>query len=232
MQNQFSTLLNDPGNQTQQQAVVSAANTLAQGINRTSQAYTTQRQTAQDNIVGDVGTINSTLATIGQLSNQIVALKAGGQSTADLEIQRDGAVQSLAQIVAVSTLVQPNGDMVITTAGGLALPIHGAPNPLSTDPANLQPANYYPGGGVPPIMLGGVRRNRAAHRRAAWRQHHAARHDAADLPGRARRILAEPRQPVRRAGSDAVLRSDRAMSGGGGVPAQQQLCRLRRMSFR
>jgi flagellar hook-associated protein 1 FlgK len=156
LQNQFSTLQNDPGSQTQQSAVVSAASTLAQGINTTSQAYTTQRQTAQDNIVSEVGTIDSTLATIGNLSSQIVSLQAGGQSTADLETQRDAAVQNLAQIVDIKTLVQPSGDMVITTGGGLALPIHGAPDPLSTSAAYLQPADYYPGGGVPAITLDGA----------------------------------------------------------------------------
>ena len=40
LQNQFSTLLNDPSNQTQQSQVVSSAATLAQNINTLSNAYT------------------------------------------------------------------------------------------------------------------------------------------------------------------------------------------------
>ena len=51
LQDQFSTLLNNPDSQPQQSQVVSAATTLAQGINALSDAYTAQRQTAQDNIV-------------------------------------------------------------------------------------------------------------------------------------------------------------------------------------
>jgi flagellar hook-associated protein 1 FlgK len=156
LQDQFSTLLNDPASETQQQAVVSSAGTLAQTIDNLSDAYTAQRQAAQNNVAGDVSSINTALSTIGQLSDQIVTLQSGGQGVADLENQRDQAVQQLQQLVSVNTLVQPNGDMLITTTGGLALPIHGTPDPLSTGNANVQPGATYPGGGIPGIMVGGV----------------------------------------------------------------------------
>ncbi len=154
--NQFSTLLNDPSNATQQQAVVSAAGTLAGQINTLSNTYTAQRQAAQNAIVLAVGTINSTLAAIGSLSDQIMATKAAGQSTADLENQRDAQLASLTQVISVNTLAQPNGDMLLTTASGTELPTHGPADPLSTAAANVQPGAYYPGGGIPAVMLGGV----------------------------------------------------------------------------
>jgi flagellar hook-associated protein 1 len=156
LQDQFSTLLNDPSSQTQQTAVVSSASTLAQTINALSAAYTTQRQTAENNIVSDVGTINTTLSTIGQLNAQIVTLQSGGQSTADLQNQRDQAVQQLGQLVEVQTLVQANGNMLITTSGGLALPTIGTADPLSTSSANVLPGAYYPGGGIPAITMDGT----------------------------------------------------------------------------
>ena len=156
LEDQFSTLLNDPDNATQQSQVVASATTLAQGINTLSNTYTAQRQTAENNIVSEVNTINQTLGTIGSLSDQIIAAQAAGQSTADLENQRDAQVASLSQLISVNTLVQPNGDMLITTGSGTELPTHGSANPLSTSGANLEPGLYYPGGGVPAIMLGGV----------------------------------------------------------------------------
>ena len=106
--------------------MVSAATTLAQGINALSDAYTTQRQTAEDNIVAEVATLNTTLGTIGELSNKIIALKASGQSTADLENQRDAAVANLSQLLDIKALEQPNGDVLIATTAGLVLPTHGA----------------------------------------------------------------------------------------------------------
>jgi flagellar hook-associated protein 1 len=163
LQNQFSTLLNDPANPTQQSAVVSSAATLAQGINTLSNTYTTQRQSAENSIVAEVGAANSALGIIGGLSAQIVAQQANNQSTADLQNQRDAAVQSLSQLLSVNVLVQPNGNMVVTTSSGTILPTNAPPGGLSVAPgpllvagANVQPGSTYPSGGIGGIMLGGV----------------------------------------------------------------------------
>jgi flagellar hook-associated protein 1 FlgK len=150
LQDQFSTLLNDPSNQTQQSQVVAAATSLAQGINTLSTAYTAQRQAAQDSIVAEVGTLNTTLNTIGGLSDKIVTLQAIGQSTADLENQRDAAVGSLSQMIDVKTMEQPNGDLLVITPSGLTLPTRGGAA-FSVDDANMGPAS-----GAPPIYLRGT----------------------------------------------------------------------------
>ncbi|MBV9249376.1 MAG: flagellar hook-associated protein FlgK [Acetobacteraceae bacterium] len=156
LQNQFSSLLNSPDSQTQQAQVVSSAATLARGINSLSRAYGTARQAAQDDIGSAVATLNTSLSTIGSLSDQIVALKAQGGSTADLENQRDSAVQTLSQLVSVKVLQQPNGDVTIATGAGLILPTRGELGQVQTTPANLDAHASYPGGGIPGIMLGGV----------------------------------------------------------------------------
>lgn len=156
LQNQFSTLLNNPGSATQQAQVVATASTLAQGINTLSNTYTAQRQQAQDLIVSEVGQVNTTLGNIGSLSNQIMAAQAAGQSTADLQNQRDAQISSLSQLVNINVLSQPSGDVLITTTSGTELPIHGPANPLSTGDVNIQPGDYYPGGGIPAITLDGA----------------------------------------------------------------------------
>lgn len=155
LQNQFSTLLNDPSNQAQQSQVVSSATNLARNINTLSNAYTTQRQAAQDNIVAEVSLLNTTLGTIGDLSSRIVTAKATGQSPADFENQRNAAVATLSQLIDVKLLQQPNGDVLVTTSAGLPLPTHSAANQLSTSDANVQPGASYPAT-IPPIMLGGI----------------------------------------------------------------------------
>ena len=45
------------------------------------------------------GTLNATLADIGALDRQIVTAQAAGQSTADLENQRDAALTTLSELV-------------------------------------------------------------------------------------------------------------------------------------
>ncbi|MDR3530311.1 MAG: flagellar hook-associated protein FlgK [Rhodopila sp.] len=155
LQTAFSTLLTNPGNQTQQSAVVSSASTLAQGINSLSAAYTAQRQAAQDDLGSAVSTLNSALATIGQISNQIVALKPTNQSTADLENQRDAAVQTLSQLLNVKTVELPNGDLSVFTASGLTLPTRDGANPFAIASASTPPGSAYPAGGLPGITLDG-----------------------------------------------------------------------------
>ena len=136
--------------------MVSSASTLAQTINALSARLHDAAPDGAEQHRQRGGTINTTLGTIGQLNAQIVTLQSGGQSTADLENQRDEAVQQLEQLVDVKTLVQPNGNMLITTSGGLALPTIGTADPLSTSDANVQPGATYPGGGIPAITLDGA----------------------------------------------------------------------------
>ncbi len=155
LQNAFSTLANDPSNPTEQQAVVQSASRLATGINTLSAAYTTARQNAENAIVSAVGTINTTLASIGTISEQIVAAQAQGQSTADLQNQRDQQMQTLSGLISVKFLPQSNGDVLVVTPGGLELPTHGTSAALAVAPATLGPGAAYPGT-IPPIMLGGV----------------------------------------------------------------------------
>ncbi len=156
LQDAFSTLLNDPSNQTQQTAVVSVAASLAQGLNTRSEAVTAQRQSAQDDIVASVNSINTALSSIGSLSNQIMQAKAAGTSTAGLENQRNTQIASLSQLLDINVLPQSNGDVLITTQSGLELPIHGTSPPLSMSSANVQPGAYYPGGGLPAVTLNGL----------------------------------------------------------------------------
>lgn len=154
LDNAFSTLAADPSNATQQQAVVQSASTLANGINTLSEAYTTGRQNAESAIVSEVGSVNTSLARIGTLSNQITSLKAQGKSTADLENQRNQQMQDVSSLLDVKFVPQTNGGMLVFTASGTELPTDGA-NTLSVAAATIGPEATYPGG-IAPIMLGGA----------------------------------------------------------------------------
>ncbi len=155
LQDAFTSLSSAPEDPTQQQAVVTAAGTLASGINALSDAYSTQRQAAQDGIVSNVDALNTALGTVGSLNQQIINLKAAGQSTADLESQRDAAVQTISQVVGVKTLQQANGNLLLVTSSGLSLPTQQA-NPFSTSAATAGASAYYPDGGLPGITMGGA----------------------------------------------------------------------------
>jgi flagellar hook-associated protein 1 len=156
MQTAFSTLENDPSNQTQQQQVVTAAQNLTGQVNALANAVAAGRQTAQDNVVASVASLNRDLATIGGLSDQIMHLKAEGQDTADLENQRDTAMANLSSVIGVRFLEQDNGDVQAISSGGLELPIHSTTPPFATSAATIGPGSTYPGGGIPAITLNGI----------------------------------------------------------------------------
>ncbi len=155
VQTSFSALLNDPGNQSQQGAVVRAAEQLTSQINALAGAYGQARQTAQDALVTDVGTLNTTLAKVGALSDQIIALQAEGQSTADLQNQRNAATTALSGLVAARFVTLANGDMQIFTDGGAQLPTRGAPA-VAIASSQVSPTVYYPAGGLPGITIDGA----------------------------------------------------------------------------
>jgi flagellar hook-associated protein 1 FlgK len=132
----FTALDASPDQQADQSAVVNAANTLAAGINTVANAYQAGRQSAQNAIVTDVSTLNTTLGQIGALSKQIVEGKAQGQSTADLENQRDAAEQTAAQLAGVQFLPQSNGD-VVALVGGSQVNLQATTGPFAISSATM-----------------------------------------------------------------------------------------------
>ncbi len=157
LQDGFSMLEGDPSNQTQQQAVVAAAGNVAAQVNALSGAVGLARQGAQDAAVADVASINTTLRQIGVLNGQIAALQAQGGSTADLQNQRDAAVDQLNTLLPVRQLPQADGSVLLVTGGGLSLPTRPGSPPLSLAPASMGANATYPADpAVPGVMLGGV----------------------------------------------------------------------------
>ena len=152
LQDAFTSLAQDPSSESGQQAVVDAAGSVASGINALSDAYQTQRQSAEDAIVAAVPQVNTSLSQIGQISDQIVKLQSQGLSTADLENQRNAQMQTLSSLVSVRFSEQPNGDMTVTSSGGATLPTHAATGPLSVQAATLSPDSTS----IPGIKLNGV----------------------------------------------------------------------------
>ncbi len=156
LQDSFSNLLNDPGNQTQQNAAVATAATLAAGMNTLSSTYSAQRQAAQTDVGSAISSLNATLATIGHLSDQIIALKPTNLGTADLENQRNGAVLTLSQLLDVKTVTHSNGDLSVFTASGLTLPTRGGASPITMPNTATPTGTFYPNGGIPAITMTGA----------------------------------------------------------------------------
>jgi flagellar hook-associated protein 1 FlgK len=149
VQDSFSTLLQDPTNQTQQSAVVAAASQLTQGLNQQSNAIVQGRQTAQNDIVSGVTQLNQALGQIGTLDQQITLAQATGGSVASLLDARNTAMSSVAALTGATAITQPNGSILVVAPGGTLLPTDGTQ--ITTQPATMAPGNASP----PAINLGG-----------------------------------------------------------------------------
>jgi flagellar hook-associated protein 1 FlgK len=147
--NAFETLSGDPANAAEQAAVVAAASTLTTSINATANAYQSGRQAAQNAIVTEVATLNTTLSTIGTLSQQIITAQSQGLSTADLANQRDAAESAASQLAGINFLTQANGG-VVALAGGNQIDLQA-----TTGPFAIAEATLGAGSTAPPLTLDG-----------------------------------------------------------------------------
>ncbi len=151
LQSSFTTLQADPSNASQQSAVVAAADALANKINSTASTITSERNSVQTQIVAAVGTLNAALATVKATTQQIMSAVATNGSTAELEDQRDAALQTLSSTLNLQYSEQPDGNITILSQNGLAIPLDST---FSTQSAVLSPSSTYTAGGssVPGIM--------------------------------------------------------------------------------
>lgn len=156
VQSSFSALLSAPDSAAQQNATVNAAQNFAGQLNTLGNAVTSTRQQAQDAIVAGVTTLNTTIATIATQTKQIMAARASGQSSADLESQRDVSLTQLSNLIDVRFLKQDNGDLKAITPSGLSINFQPGAANFATQTAAIGPASSYPGGGIPAITMNGV----------------------------------------------------------------------------
>ncbi|MFT9015089.1 MAG: flagellar hook-associated protein FlgK [Acetobacter sp.] len=169
----LTTLTSTPLNSGAQSAVITAAQSLTTNIHTLAETYQTQRQTAEDNVVSSVSSINTSLTEIGALSKQIMTLKSTGVDTADLENQRLELMSGLSSQLSVTFSETSSGDMVVRTANGTELPtrpdqmglndntvkLPSSTWPLSTSDSSVTAESYYKAGdtdsAISGITLGG-----------------------------------------------------------------------------
>nr|WP_279183851.1 flagellar hook-associated protein FlgK [Acetobacter syzygii] len=143
VQSALTSLASTPLESSAQTAVITAATSLTDTIHTLSSTYTQQRQTAEDTIVSTVSTINQNLTQIGQLSKQIMGLKAVGADTSSLENSRLEVMNDLSSEVGVKFTETSKGDMIVTTEDGTKLPTRPDQINLNDNTVTL-PSNTWP----------------------------------------------------------------------------------------
>lgn len=136
----LASLAGTPESSTLNGLAVESLDAVAAQLRETSSGIQKLRADADSEIDDAVDTVNTALDSIAELNTQIVAAKALGQSTADLEDQRNTALLSISTQLDVSYVVKSSGEMLISTGSGTTL-LNGAVHHLSYTPAAVVTAD-------------------------------------------------------------------------------------------
>lgn len=121
------------------------------GVEREIQA---RRAGADRAIARDVEALNTGLARIDSLNDQIVAQRAGGQITLGLEDERQALITALAEIVPLREQARTDGRVVLFTSGGELL-LDLEPGVFGFDAAPAMEAGMTTGAGLSGLTLRG-----------------------------------------------------------------------------
>lgn len=147
-------LATTPESATLKTQAVMAFDDAASALRSTSASVQSLRQQADSGIGDAVNAVNDILAQVSALNDSVVRTRQAGQSTADLEDQRNGLIQSLGGYLDITTFNDSTGATKIYTSTGEPL-LTSVVHPLSYDTASGVDANTTYPGGFSGIMVNG-----------------------------------------------------------------------------
>lgn len=160
LESALSSLASTPSSASLQSNVVSALDDVTSQLRETSSGIQKLRSNADQDISSSIDDVNTDLQNIADLNAEIKQTAAAGQSTADLEDQRNTALQDVASKMNVSYYTASNGDLQVYTTTGQALVDSSAHKISYTAAANVSSSTTYTAGssssGFSAITVNGV----------------------------------------------------------------------------
>ena len=130
--NSLQQLSTDPSNTSLRQAVLSAAQNMAQDFNSTSSSLTSLQQNVDQSVPQAVSQINSLTSQIAQLNSEVSAAESTGQNAGSLVDQRNQLISQVSGIIDVSQVDAGDGNVTLTTTSGAALVVGNKSFQLTT----------------------------------------------------------------------------------------------------
>jgi flagellar hook-associated protein 1 FlgK len=130
--NSLQQLSTDPPNTSLRQAVLSAAQNMAQDFNSTSSSLTSLQQNVDQSVPQAVSQVNSLTSQIAQLNSEVSAAESTGQNAGSLVDQRNQLISQVSGIIDVSQVDAGNGNVTLTTTSGAALVVGNKSFQLTT----------------------------------------------------------------------------------------------------
>ena len=136
-------LANDPESDAARQSLLNEADNLAAKFNAMSDTIQSMRLEAERNIASSVESANALLQTIADVNKEIAQRQTGNLSVADLQDQRDTAINELSRLMDVKTVDRDDGAVTVFTSGGQLL-LDRTPVQLRFDErSKLDPVSLY-----------------------------------------------------------------------------------------
>src|SRR5713226_3901095 len=117
----LQSLSTNSGSSSAQISAVTAAQSLAQQLNATTQGIQALRSNAEQDINISVGQANAAMTQIAQINTQLRGLKATDPTAATLMDQRDSAIDQLSQLMDIRVSSNGNNQTSIYTTNGVEL---------------------------------------------------------------------------------------------------------------
>lgn len=127
-------LSTDPTNTDYREAVLTAAQDMAQAFNQSATNVQAVQQSEDLSVQQSVNEINTLTAQIAQVNGQVSAAEGLGQNAGSLIDQRDQLIQQVSSLVDVSEINAGNGSINLTTTSGAALVVGNQSFELTTQP--------------------------------------------------------------------------------------------------
>jgi flagellar hook-associated protein 1 FlgK len=117
----FQALSTSPDSQSARIGAVSAAQTMAQQLNATTQGIQALRANAETGINDSITTANNAMAQIAFINNQLQSNGATDASTAALLDQRDQYINQLSELMDIRTVTNSLNQVTVFTNSGVQL---------------------------------------------------------------------------------------------------------------
>ncbi len=131
----FSTLEADPTDDSDREAVLSAASTLAGDISSAANSLNEQSTSLNQQAAGVAGQVNSLTSAIAQLNVEIQSTSTDGNADT-LEDQQQEDISQLSQLIGINQVATGNNGVSITTTSGQLLVSEGQTYQLTTGNVN------------------------------------------------------------------------------------------------
>jgi flagellar hook-associated protein 1 len=140
----LQSLSANPGNGSAQSVALTAAQSLAQQLNSTTQGIQTLRTSVDQDIGNSAAKVNTDLTQIAQLNQQIQGLNSTDPLAATLMDQRDNAISDLAKLVDVRVVTDSSNQATVFTSSGIQLVGSGYASQLVVNSQGpLTPGSLY-----------------------------------------------------------------------------------------